>query len=239
MPCRTADGCSRASPPERGIVAITLTAISPFACRPSPAYLGAMTNYDHDLFVIGAGSGGVRAARIASGHGARVAIAEEYRVGGTCVIRGCVPKKLLVYGSHFAEDLVDARRFGWTLGEQGLRLADAARQRARRGRPAQRHLPHDAVEPRRPPLRGARRAARRAHRSPPRARRPPSDRHRRQDPDRHRRAPARPRPAGGRARHHLERGVPPRRAAEVARRSPAAAISPTNSPASSTSSASR
>jgi len=79
-----------------------------------------MTTYDHDLFVIGAGSGGVRAARIASGHGARVAIAEEHRVGGTCVIRGCVPKKLLVYGSHFAEDLVDARRFGWTLGDKGF-----------------------------------------------------------------------------------------------------------------------
>ena len=79
-----------------------------------------MTNFDHDLFVIGAGSGGVRAARIAAGHGARVAIAEEHRVGGTCVIRGCVPKKLLVYGSHFAEDLVDARRFGWTLGDKAF-----------------------------------------------------------------------------------------------------------------------
>jgi len=74
-----------------------------------------MPAYDYDLFVIGAGSGGVRASRIAAGHGARVAVAEEHRVGGTCVIRGCVPKKLLVYGSHFAEDLVDARRFGWTL----------------------------------------------------------------------------------------------------------------------------
>jgi glutathione reductase (NADPH) len=69
--------------------------------------------FDYDLFVIGAGSGGVRAARISAGHGARVAVAEEYRVGGTCVIRGCVPKKLLVYGSHFAEDLADAKRFGW------------------------------------------------------------------------------------------------------------------------------
>jgi glutathione reductase (NADPH) len=68
---------------------------------------------DYDLFVIGAGSGGVRAARVASAHGARVAIAEEYRIGGTCVIRGCVPKKLLVYGAHFAEDLEDAQRFGW------------------------------------------------------------------------------------------------------------------------------
>lgn len=71
--------------------------------------------YDYDLFIIGAGSGGVRAARISAGHGARVAVAEEYRVGGTCVIRGCVPKKLLVYGSHFAEDLADARRFGWNM----------------------------------------------------------------------------------------------------------------------------
>lgn len=69
--------------------------------------------FDYDLFVIGAGSGGVRASRIAAGHGAKVAVAEEYRVGGTCVIRGCVPKKLLVYGSHFAEDMEDARRFGW------------------------------------------------------------------------------------------------------------------------------
>jgi glutathione reductase (NADPH) len=69
--------------------------------------------FDYDLFVIGGGSGGVRAARVSAAHGARVAVAEEYRVGGTCVIRGCVPKKLLVYGAHFAEDLQDARRFGW------------------------------------------------------------------------------------------------------------------------------
>jgi len=68
---------------------------------------------DFDLFVIGAGSGGVRASRVAAAHGAKVAIAEEHRVGGTCVIRGCVPKKLLVYGAHFAEDLDDAAMFGW------------------------------------------------------------------------------------------------------------------------------
>jgi glutathione reductase (NADPH) len=68
--------------------------------------------YDYDLFVIGAGSGGVRASRIAASHGARVAVAEEFRVGGTCVIRGCVPKKLLVYGSHFAEELQDAANYG-------------------------------------------------------------------------------------------------------------------------------
>jgi glutathione reductase (NADPH) len=68
---------------------------------------------DFDLFVIGAGSGGVRASRVAAAYGARVAVAEEHKVGGTCVIRGCVPKKLLVYGSHFAEDLNDAAMFGW------------------------------------------------------------------------------------------------------------------------------
>ncbi|MEI6486054.1 MAG: glutathione-disulfide reductase [Sphingomonadales bacterium] len=72
-------------------------------------------SHDFDLLVIGAGSGGVRASRIAAGHGARVAVAEEYRVGGTCVIRGCVPKKLLVYGAHFAEDLEDAKQFGWQI----------------------------------------------------------------------------------------------------------------------------
>jgi glutathione reductase (NADPH) len=74
-----------------------------------------MTKYDYDLFVIGAGSGGVRAARIAANYGARVAVAEEYRVGGTCVIRGCVPKKLFVYASHFADEFEDAAGFGWTV----------------------------------------------------------------------------------------------------------------------------
>ena len=71
--------------------------------------------YDVDLFVIGAGSGGVRAARISAQYGARVAIAEEYRYGGTCVIRGCVPKKLFVYASHFHEDFEDAAAYGWTV----------------------------------------------------------------------------------------------------------------------------
>jgi glutathione reductase (NADPH) len=73
--------------------------------------------HGYDLFVIGAGSGGVRASRVAAAHGAKVAVAEEHRVGGTCVIRGCVPKKLLIYGAHFAEDLRDARRFGWQVPE--------------------------------------------------------------------------------------------------------------------------
>ena len=80
----------------------------------------AAGEFDYDLFVIGAGSGGVRASRIAASHGARVAVAEEYRVGGTCVIRGCVPKKLLVYGSHFAEELQDAANYGWTV--DGMRF---------------------------------------------------------------------------------------------------------------------
>ncbi len=79
-----------------------------------------MAEFDYDLFVIGAGSGGVRAGRIAASHGARVAVAEEHRIGGTCVIRGCVPKKLLVYGAHFADALHDAAGFGWTFGEMSF-----------------------------------------------------------------------------------------------------------------------
>ncbi|ASY45239.1 MAG: glutathione-disulfide reductase [Pseudomonadota bacterium] len=79
-----------------------------------------MSEFDFDLFVIGAGSGGVRASRVAAAHGAKVAVAEEFRVGGTCVIRGCVPKKLLIYGAHFAEDLKDARRFGWNVPDCGF-----------------------------------------------------------------------------------------------------------------------
>lgn len=76
-----------------------------------------MADNDVDLFVIGGGSGGVRAARIASSHGARVMVAEEFRVGGTCVIRGCVPKKLLVYASRFSADFEDAAGYGWTVPE--------------------------------------------------------------------------------------------------------------------------
>ncbi|EKS42859.1 glutathione-disulfide reductase [Afipia clevelandensis] len=76
-----------------------------------------MADRDVDLFVIGGGSGGVRAARIAAGHGASVLVAEEYRMGGTCVIRGCVPKKLMVYASHVRHELDDAAGFGWTIPE--------------------------------------------------------------------------------------------------------------------------
>ena len=77
-----------------------------------------MNKFDFDLFVIGAGSGGVRAARIAAGYGARVGICESSRVGGTCVIRGCVPKKLLSYAAHFSEEFEDAEGYGWKVGER-------------------------------------------------------------------------------------------------------------------------
>lgn len=78
----------------------------------------SQSTYDYDLFVIGAGSGGVRAARMSASHGAKVAVAEEHRVGGTCVIRGCVPKKLFVYASQFAEHFEDAAGFGWTVPQE-------------------------------------------------------------------------------------------------------------------------
>jgi glutathione reductase (NADPH) len=76
-----------------------------------------MSQYDYDLFVIGGGSGGVRAGRMAALAGARVALAEEWRMGGTCVIRGCIPKKLLVYASQFKENIMDSAGFGWSFGE--------------------------------------------------------------------------------------------------------------------------
>jgi glutathione reductase (NADPH) len=79
-----------------------------------------MAKHDYDLFVIGGGSGGVRGARMAAGTGARVAIAEEYRYGGTCVIRGCVPKKLFSYAAHFHEDFEDAAGFGWQVGARSF-----------------------------------------------------------------------------------------------------------------------
>ena len=76
-----------------------------------------MPAFDYDLFVIGGGSGGVRSGRLAASLGKKVAIAEEFRYGGTCVIRGCVPKKLYVYASQFSEHFEDAAGFGWTVGE--------------------------------------------------------------------------------------------------------------------------
>ena len=76
--------------------------------------------YDYDLFVIGAGSGGVRASRMAATFGAKVAVAEERDLGGTCVNVGCIPKKLLVYAAHFRDDFEDAAGFGWTVGERRI-----------------------------------------------------------------------------------------------------------------------
>jgi glutathione reductase (NADPH) len=77
-----------------------------------------MAQYDYDLFTIGAGSGGVRASRMSASYGAKVAVAEERYLGGTCVNVGCIPKKLLVYAAHFSEDFQDAAGFGWTVGER-------------------------------------------------------------------------------------------------------------------------
>ena len=140
---------------------------------------------DFDLFVIGAGSGGVRAARVAAAHGARVAIAEEYKVGGTCVIRGCVPKKLLVYGAHFAEDLDDAAMFGWDVPQKRfdwpvLRdnvLAEVGRLEGAYTETLTNHKVDDL-----PRARGADRARTAVRLASGK------DGHRRQDPDRHRRA---------------------------------------------------
>src|SRR6516225_10271945 len=89
-------------------------------CTASGTRATKMTTREVDLFVIGAGSGGVRAARIAAEHGARVMVAEEYRVGGTCVIRGCVPKKLLVYASRFHAEFQDAAGYGWTVPQHSF-----------------------------------------------------------------------------------------------------------------------
>jgi glutathione reductase (NADPH) len=90
-----------------------------------------MSEFDVDLFVIGAGSGGVRAARIAASYGAKVMVAEEYRVGGTCVIRGCVPKKLMVYASRFSHEFEEAAGFGWTVGEASFDWATLIRNKDR------------------------------------------------------------------------------------------------------------
>ena len=197
-----------------------------------------MDKPDYDLFVIGAGSGGVRAARIAAGYGAKVAIAEEYRIGGTCVIRGCVPKKLLVYASRFADDFEDARGFGWTRRGAEIRLADADRRQGQ----------GDSA---------ARRACTAPGSAPPRSR---SSRSGRPSPDRTPSSSPSPgasvtagkiliatggAPIGGqahprhRARDHLQRGFRPAAAARSASSSPAAATSRSSSPASSRNSASR
>ena len=115
-----------------------------------------MAEFDVDLFVIGGGSGGVRAARIAAGHGARVMVAEEYRMGGTCVIRGCVPKKLFVYRLACPARDRGRRRLRLDHPTGHVRLADAGRQQGQGDRPARGHLHHQCRE------------GRRAHRQDPR-----------------------------------------------------------------------
>ncbi|MDB5495366.1 MAG: gor, partial [Phenylobacterium sp.] len=88
-----------------------------------------MAKYDYDLFVIGAGSGGVRAARLAALSGATVLVAEEHRVGGTCVVRGCVPKKLMVYASEFSHSFQTAKGFGWTIENASFDWAEFLREK--------------------------------------------------------------------------------------------------------------
>jgi glutathione reductase (NADPH) len=91
-----------------------MLATAPFPAAPESAGVSD-AEFEADLFVIGGGSGGIRAARVAASHGAKVILAEEYRLGGTCVIRGCVPKKLFVYASRFSDAFEEAAEFGWKL----------------------------------------------------------------------------------------------------------------------------
>ena len=172
-----------------------------------------MSDHDVDLFVIGGGSGGVRAARIAAGYGARVMVAEEYRVGGTCVIRGCVPKKLLVYAARFADEFEDAAGFGWTVPaptfDWTTLIANKDREIARLEAAYATTLERAKVTI----VQGPRGGRGRAHgalvgdrRNAPRQAYP--DRHRR-------RSLCGCRYRGARARHLLERGVPSGRVAEA------------------------
>src|SRR5258708_22291991 len=106
-----------------------------------------MAQYDYDLFTIGAGSGGVRASRMSASFGAKVAIAEELYLGGTCVNVGCIPKKLLVYASHYGDDFADAAGYGWTVGERAVywgRLFCNKNQEIRRLNDAYRKVLSDA-----------------------------------------------------------------------------------------------
>ena len=171
-----------------------------------------MAEFDVDLFVIGGGSGGVRAARIAAGHGARVMVAEEYRMGGTCVIRGCVPKKLFVLGSHFRQEIEDAAGFGWTIPSATFDWRDAGRQQGQGNRAARGGLHHQCGEIRRGNRQDPRGARRRQHGAP----RQRQDRQGPLHPDRHRRrAQSRPCHSRHRACDLLERGVSSARTAEA------------------------
>ena len=198
-----------------------------------------MAKYDYDLFVIGAGSGGVRAARLAAMSGARVAMAEEDRVGGTCVIRGCVPKKFMVYASEFSQHFKTAAGLWLDGRRERPSTGQVPRRQGQRDRPALGHLCPQPAERRR--RAGARqgRAGRRPHR---RDRRPTAhERHRRQDPDRHRRTAL----DADRTCRASSTPSPPTRPSTCpncpsgSSWSPAAAISPSSSPASSTAWASR
>ena len=122
-----------------------------------------MAEFDVDLFVIGGGSGGVRAARIAAGHGARVMIAEEYRMGGTCVIRGCVPKKLFVLGSHVHQEIEDAAGFGWTIPTPTFDWPTLVANKDKEIAPARRHLHHQCGKIRRGSRQDPRGAGRRQY----------------------------------------------------------------------------
>ena len=103
--------------------ALAQTRPPPYMYGPGQREPGTMPQYDYDLFTIGAGSGGVRASRMAASFGARVAVAEDRYLGGTCVNVGCVPKKLMVYASHFREEFEDAAGFGWTVGPRSFSWA--------------------------------------------------------------------------------------------------------------------
>ena len=174
-----------------------------------------MAEFDVDLFVIGGGSGGVRAARIAAGYGARVMVAEEYRMGGTCVIRGCVPKKLFVIGSHVRHEIEDAAGFGWTIPRGLLRLADAGRQQGQGDRAARGHLHRQCREDRR----AASSRPARCWKTPTRcASTTGEEGHREIHPDRdRRRAQSRAGDPRHRARDLLQRGVSSHRTAEAHR----------------------
>ena len=171
-----------------------------------------MAEFDVDLFVIGGGSGGVRAARIAAGYGARVMVAEEYRMGGTCVIRGCVPKKLFVLGSHFRQEMEDAAGFGWTVPSATFDWPHADCQQGQGDRAARGGLHRQCGKIRRGSREDPRGARRRQHRAPCQR----QDRKGPIHPDRHRRrAQSRPGHFRHRACDLLERGLSSARVAQA------------------------
>ena len=154
----------------------------------------------------------MRAARIAAGYGARVMLAEEYRLGGTCVIRGCVPKKLLVYAARFADEFEDAAGYRLDRAGADLRLEDADRQQGSRDRPARGRLRDHAGARQGHAVQGPRGGRGRADGAGRQRRNAPRQAY----PDRHRRRSlCGRRYRGARARHLLERGVPPGRVAEA------------------------